>query len=75
MAYERSLNKACSRVIRSGIGNALRNEFAADAGDPPSLAILLRQLEARVTEDLARERLFSAVERCLEEMVHLGRSG
>jgi hypothetical protein len=73
MAYERTLNKACSRVIRAGIGDALRNELVAEAGDLPSLAVLLAQLETRVTADLERERLFSAVGDCLAEMVRLGR--
>ena len=75
MAYERPLNKACSRVIRAGIGDVLRNELTTDTVNPPSLAMLLRELETRVREDLEREQLFSAVERCLEHMAHLGREG
>jgi hypothetical protein len=74
MAYERTLDKACSRAIRAGIGDALRNDLAADTGDPPSLAALLAQLETRVRADVERERLFSAVDRYLEEMVRLGGS-
>jgi hypothetical protein len=71
MAFVGRLNPAYSHILRADIGSALRDELVVSEAAPPGLMNLLKQLEARVRTDFERERVFSAVERAVDELKRL----
>ncbi len=64
-----------ARLVRFGVGNVLREEFASTEPVPPSLTGLLAQLEERMKTDMELGRCYGAVDRAVAELVRLGRTG